>query len=125
MPSTRTLTTAFALSRLLFGVGLIAAPDKLSARWIGEDGERGPVQVIIRGLGARDIALSAGALACLRNDDQLAIWLAGAIVADLTDVASIFAPPASQLPDNARLGTVLLGGGAAAAGAALLARVKG
>jgi len=124
MPSTRTLTAAFALGRLLFGVGLVAAPDKLSARWIGSDGERGPVQVLIRGLGARDIALSAGALASLADDDRLAAWLAGAILADLSDVASIFVPPASQLPDNARLGTVLLGGGAAAAGAALLTQVK-
>jgi len=124
MPSTRTLTTAFALSRLLFGIGLIAAPDKLSARWIGKDGERGPVMVLLRGLGARDIALSVGALASLGDDDQLALWLAGAILGDLADVASIFVPPASQLPDNARLGTVALGGGAAAAGAALLARVK-
>jgi len=124
MPSTRHLTAAFALSRLLFGVGLIVAPDKLSARWIGEDGERGPVQVLLRGLGARDIALSAGALACIGDDDQLAVWLAGAIIGDLTDVVAIFVPPASQLPANARLGTVALGGGAAAAGAALLARVK-
>jgi len=125
MASTRTLTAAFALSRLVFGIGLIVAPDKLSARWIGEDGERGPVQVLLRGLGARDVALSAGALASLGDDDQLAVWLAGAIIGDLTDVASIFVPPASQLPDNARLGTVALGGGAAAAGIALLARVKG
>lgn len=125
MSSTRTLTTIFALSRLLFGVGMIAAPDKLTSRWIGDDGERGPVQVLIRGLGARDIALSAGALASLGDDDQLAVWLAGAVLADLSDVAAVFVPPASQLPDNARLGTVLLGGGAAAAGAALLARVKG
>lgn len=124
MPSTRTLTTAFALGRLAFGVGLIAAPDKLSARWIGADGERGPVKVLLRGLGARDIALSAGALASLGDDDHLALWLAGAIVGDLTDLASIFVPPASQLPSHARVGTVLLGGGAAAAGAALLAQVK-
>jgi len=124
MPSTRTLTTAFALSRLLFGVGLIVAPDKLSARWIGKDGQRGPVKVILRGLGARDIALSAGALASLGDADQLAAWLAGAIIGDLADVAAIFVPSASQLPPNARLGTVALGGGAAAAGAALLAQVK-
>ena len=100
------------------------APDRLSARWIGTDGERKPVQALLRGLGARDIALSAGALASLGDDDRLAVWLAGAILGDLTDVAAIFIPPAGELPDNARLGTVALGGGAAAAGIALLAQVK-
>ncbi len=124
MVSTRTLVALFATGRLLFGVGLLARPGKLAAGWIGEDGEREPVKVVLRGLGARDVALSAGALTSLGDDDRLALWLAGAILGDLADVASIFIPPASSLPDNARWGTVALGGGAAAAGVALLRRVR-
>jgi len=123
MPSTRTLVTLFATGRLLFGVGLLAKPQKLASGWIGEDGEREPVKVVLRGLGARDIALSAGALASLDDDDRLALWLGGAIVGDLADAVSIFLPPASTLPRNARWGTLALGGGAAVAGAALLRRV--
>ena len=41
MPSTRQLTTAFALGRLAFGVGLMARPDRVASGWIGEDAEKG------------------------------------------------------------------------------------
>lgn len=121
MSRTRTLTAAFALGRLAFGAGLIASPGRVASGWLGADAERAPVQVAIRGLGARDIALSAGALASLRDTEALRRWLAGAILADLCDVVSTLVTPGSVLPGNARWGTVALGGGSALAGAALLA----
>ena len=70
---------------------------------------------------ARDIALSAGTLASLRDTEALRRWLAAAILADLCDVVSTLVTPGSVLPGNARWGTVALGGGSALAGAALLA----
>ena len=124
MPSTRHLTIAFAASRIAFGAGLIAAPGTVAGRWLGKDAAREPVKVALRGLGARDIALSAGALAALDDPDQLAVLLGVTIASDLTDLAATLAVPAGQLPDNARVGTVVLAGAGAAVGAALLAAVK-
>jgi len=124
MPSTRQLTAAFALGRLAFGVGLMGRPDRVASGWIGKDAERGAVKIVLRGLGARDVALSAGALAALGDDDRLAHWIAAAIGCDLSDVVSTLAAPPDSLPGNARWGTVALGGGAALAGALLLAGIK-
>ena len=124
MPSARLLTTAFALGRLAFGIGLLARPRQVASGWIGQDAERGAVRVVLRGLGARDVALSAGALAALGDEDRLAHWLAAAIGCDLSDVVATLAAPAESLPGNACWGTVVLGGGSAVAGAALLAGLK-
>ncbi len=124
MGRTRNLTALFAAGRLAFGVGLLAAPATISRGWIGPDAERAPVKIALRGVGGRDIALSAGALASLGDRERLQLWLAGAIVADLCDTASTLAAPGGSLPDNARWGTVALGGGAALAGAALLRAVR-
>jgi hypothetical protein len=121
MAPTRTLTTAFALGRLAFGAGLLTAPEKLAARWIGADATRPPVKIVLRAVGARDIALSAGALASLRDEDALRLWLGGALISDLCDVVSTLVTPPDVLPANARWGTVALGGGSALIGAALLA----
>ncbi len=124
MASTRATTIAFAAGRIAFGAGLIAAPETVAARWIGRDAKRGPVKVALRGLGARDIALSVGMLLTLDDPDRLAPWLALTIGSDLTDIAATLAVPAGKLPDNARWGTVALAGAAAAGGAALLAAAK-
>jgi len=124
MPSTRTLTTAFAVVRLAFGAGLLAAPGRVAKGWIGADAEHEPVKIVTRGLGARDIALSAGVLAFLDDDDTLASLLAFTVLCDLCDVASTLAAPADSLPGNARWGTVAMAGGAAAASAALAVAVK-
>jgi len=78
----------------------------------------------VHGLAARDIALSAGALAALHDEDALAGWLAAAIACDLSDIVSTLAVPAKKLPSNARWGTVALGGSSAALGAVALALVK-
>jgi hypothetical protein len=124
MANTRHATAAFAASRIAFGAGLVAAPGTVAGRWLGDDAQRDPVKVAIRGLGARDIALSVGALATLDDPDRLATWLAVTILSDLTDMAATLAVPAGRLPDNARWGTVVLAGAGAAVGAALLAAAK-
>jgi hypothetical protein len=110
------LTALVALGRLAFGAGRITAPARVAAGWLGKDAERPAAQVAIRGLGARDIALSAGALAALDDNAQLRRWVLAAAACDLGDVAIALATPSDALPANARWGTVALGGGAALAG---------
>lgn len=124
MDAIRTTTALFAAGRIAFGVGLIAAPERVAGAWLGPDASRGPVKIAIRGLGARDVALSLGMLATLDDPDRLAPWLALTIGSDLSDMTATLAAPSGSLPDNARWGTVALAGAAAAAGAALLAAAK-
>ena len=124
MPSNRALTAAFAAGRLAFGAALLSAPGRTAQGWIGADAQDEPVKILTRGLGARDIALSAGVLAFLDDEDTLASLLAFTALCDLCDVAATLATPADSLPANARWGTVALAGGAAVAGLALARAAK-
>jgi len=124
MDALRTTTAAFAIGRIAFGVGLLAAPERVAGGWLGKDAASGPAKIAIRGLGARDIALSLGMLLSLDDTDRLAPWLAVTIGSDLTDLTATLAVPGDSLPDNARWGTVALAGAAAAAGAGLLAAAR-
>jgi hypothetical protein len=121
MPRPRTAVAAFALGRLAFGAGLLARPEAIASGWLGGDAERPPVQIALRGLGARDIALSAGTLASLGDERKLVPWLAAAVLSDVADVASTLVTPADALPRNARWRTVALAGASAGAGVALIA----
>jgi len=71
---------------------------------------------VLRALGARDIALSVGALAALDDPPRLARWVGAAVGCDLADVGATLVAPADGLPGNARWGTVALGGGSALVG---------
>jgi hypothetical protein len=113
---------AFALGRIAFGVGLLAAPQRVAKGWLAGDAQRRPTQVAIRGLGARDVALAAGVVLAAREGAAVRPWLVGCLACDLADIASTLAA-GSALPARARWGTVALAGGAAIAGAALTARV--
>jgi hypothetical protein len=120
MTSTRKLSVAFAAARGLFGLGLIVLPSRMGTSWLGPDAERAPVHIAIRGLGARDVALAAGTILAAVNGAPLRPWLLGSLGCDLTDIAATLAV-GDALPRRARLGTVALGGGSAAASAALAA----
>lgn len=109
------------MARLVFGAGLVAGPERVASGWLGRDAARAPVKIAIRAVGARDIALSAGALMTLDDPQAQRAWVAGAVLSDLGDVAATLAAPSAALPRNARWGTIALGGGSALAGAALLA----
>lgn len=113
------IASLFAAGRLAFGVGLIAAPGRIAGGWIGDDAGRPAAKIAVRGLGARDVALSAGALAAREDDARLASWVAAAVVCDLADIGITLATPADALPSNARWGTVALAGASALLGAVL------
>ena len=123
MPSTRTLISCFALGRIAFGAGLIVAPERVAARLDRRGRRRPAVKVAVRGLGARDIALSAGALAFAGEGDRARPWLLTAAASDCVDLAATLVA-GDALPDRARLGTALLAGGSALVGAALAAVVE-
>jgi hypothetical protein len=124
MPSLRGATIAFAGGRLAFGFGLIAVPDRTASGWLGSDAGRPPTQVAVRGLGARDIALSAGVAAGALGKGPVRPWLAACVACDLSDIAATVAA-GDSLSSRARWGTIALAGAAAAAGLALTAGAEG
>lgn len=118
--STKALTLAFAAGRGLFGVGLMAVPGRLASGWIPDDHSRSQTQMIVRGIGGRDIALAGGTVAAVVGEWDARPWLLAAIASDGSDIlASLLAGDA--LPGRAKKGTLALAGLAVACGVALVA----
>lgn len=101
-----------AAGRIGFGVALLLTPERLTTPWLGSDAARTGTRVVTRGLGARDLALGAGALAAGPAD--LRRWVAAGILADAADLAATVAA-GDSLPFGGRV----LVGAVASAGAAL------
>lgn len=122
-PSTamRATVAAFAAGRVAYGAGLAARPERVGRGWLGEVVDQPATQAALRGLGARDLALSAGALVAAARRTDVRGWLLAAIAGDLTDVAAAVAAR-DDLPPRAVAGTVALAGGSAAVSAVLAAR---
>ena len=112
------LVGAFALARMSYGVALLIAPERVAKSWIGEAAVRPPVKVVLRGLGARDVALSTGALRYADERDGVRPWLLAAVGCDLGDIAATLAA-GDAVSERARVGTVALAGCSALVGAAL------
>jgi hypothetical protein len=116
MTSSKTLAIAFGVARGAFGAGLIAAPSKVASGWLEQDAARPRAQVAIRGLGGRDIAISAGTVAAALDGAPVRPWLLASVGSDIADIAATFAAGRS-LGDRARYGTLALAGLSIAAGA--------
>lgn len=101
-----------AAGRIGFGVALALTPERVTTPWLGSDAARPATRVAARGLGARDLALGAGALVATGAD--LPRWVAAGILADAADLAATVAA-GDSLPVTGRM----LVGGVASAGAAL------
>ena len=108
-------------ARVVYGVGLAAAPERLARRWLGPAAATGPTQVALRGLAAREILIHGGALAAARRGAPLRPWLAASVAGDASDVAATAL--ASGLPPGAKRATVVVAGGSAALTAAVAALV--
>ena len=96
--------------RLGYGVGLVAAPKRLTARWLGDSAG---AEVAGRALGMREAILHAGALAAALGGRPVRPWLAASMAGDLTDIAATFAAR-DGLPDGSARATALVAGGSAA-----------
>jgi hypothetical protein len=97
------------------GAAVLAAPEQVTSRWLGEESATLPVVGdLARGLGARDLALGIATLKTL--DDPAGPYIqAACAVADSVDVlATILARDA--LPRKGVLATVVVAGAAAVAG---------
>lgn len=120
----RPLARLLAGGRLLIGAVLLAAPTAAGRRWIGDDAERPGTAVVLRGLGARDLAIGLGVLAALDTDAPVQRWLEAGAIADLAD-GTAMALVGDGLPRSTRLATAGTAVGAAALGIWLSRRLEG
>ncbi|HET6831321.1 MAG TPA: hypothetical protein VFH44_08240 [Solirubrobacterales bacterium] len=119
--ATRAAVAAFAAGRAAFGAALIARPERVGRGWLGEVVDQPATQVAIRGLGARDLALSGGALVAAAQGTGIREWLLATVASDLADITATVAAHDSLTP-RAVTGTVALAGGSVAAAVILAAR---
>jgi hypothetical protein len=85
------LAAGAAAFRALFGVALFAAPSKVGGMWIGPGAQRPETHTPLRAMGGRDIALGAGTLAALRNEDRPDVWLGAGAFSDSADLVATLA----------------------------------
>lgn len=123
MPLHRKVAVAVIAARIGYGAGLVAFPARLTKRWLGPAGHSGPTQVGVRGLGAREVVLHAGALLAALRGASLRPWLAASIAGDVADISST-AAARDELPEGSPLATLVVAGGSALISAALAAAVE-
>jgi hypothetical protein len=109
--------------RIAYAAALIAAPGRLGRPWLDSPADRGPTQIPLQALGARELVLHTGALLAALRRQALRPWLAASTAGDLTDVAATLARR-QQLPDGAARATAVVGGGSALISAGLAAALE-
>jgi hypothetical protein len=110
---------AVAAFRIAYGAALAAVPARTTRAWLGEEAARPAPTVALRALGAREIALHAGAMAAAASGAPVRPWLAASIGGDCSDIAATFASR-SGVPDGAPAKTLVVAGISAALSAAVL-----
>jgi hypothetical protein len=121
---TRARTGAAAVLglRVVYGVALVAAPERLARRWLGPSAATPPTQVPLRALGVRETILHGGAIAAALGDRPVRPWLAASIAGDLSDIASTVVGRGG-LPAEAPVATAVVAGASAALSAAVAVAV--
>jgi hypothetical protein len=109
MPASRVLAASVLALRVAYGAALIAAPARLTRRWLGPAVEGDPTRVALRGLGAREVLLHAGGLVATLRGDAVRPWLAASVAGDASDIAAT-AAGRSGLPDGAAPATLAVAG---------------
>ena len=113
MPASRILAVSVLGLRVAYGAALVAAPERLTRRWLGPATACDPAQVALRGLGAREVLLHAGGLAATLRGGAVRPWLAASVAGDLSDIAAT-AAGRRGLPAGAAPATLAVAGASAA-----------
>jgi hypothetical protein len=98
--------------RVAYGCALVAAPRRLTRRWLGPAAEQPGTVVAVRALGIREALLHAGALVAVGTGAPVRPWLGASIAGDLADIASTTAAR-DGLPQGAAPATATVAGGSA------------
>lgn len=88
----RDVAVGVAGGRIAIGVASLVAPGVVGRAMMGPDGDSRGTRLLLRGVGARDLALGIGVLAALDRDAPARDWLRASAVADGLDlVGSVLA----------------------------------
>jgi hypothetical protein len=105
-----------AAGRVALGVAVLAAPESVTSRWLGEQNASHPaVRYLARSLGVRDLALGALAMRTLDDPRLGPQVIVACAAADAVDALATVAAR-SHLPRAGAIGTVTVAGGAALVG---------
>jgi hypothetical protein len=107
-------------ARIAYGAALLAAPARITQRWLGPARETAAAQVALRGLAARELAIHCAGLAAALRGAPVRPWLAASLAGDLGDLAATLASRRG-LPSGSPAATTAVAGASAAITAALLA----
>src|SRR3954454_17718507 len=116
----RAAAVAVAGLRIAYGVALALAPGGTGSKWIGGDARRPATGVALRSLGAREIALHAGAAAAAVRGDAVRPWFLASMLGDFTDMVAT-AGASGHVPDDAPAKTFVVAGGSAFLSGAVVA----
>ena len=123
MHAARASAVAVVSLRVVYGAALIAAPERLTRKWLGDAAERAGGRVALRALGAREVLLHSGALRAVLAGDSALPWLVASFGGDLTDIASTVAER-DGLPDGSPQATAAVAGVSALLTAAVAAALE-
>ena len=122
MTRTRLAAAAVLAVRIAYGGALVAAPERVTKRWLG-NGARAPAATVgLRGLGAREVALHGAGLVAAVSGRPVRPWLAASVAGDVSDIAATAASGAG-LPDGSPRATLAVAGASALLSAAVAAAV--
>lgn len=119
----KAVPTVLAAGRIAFGAGLLLAPRTLASPWIGRHARDPLTTVMIRGFGARDLALGVGGLLCLRRPDvgRVRWWYGAQALSDGVDgLATLAAGSVMDPRRRALIGAVACGSALVGAATAVL-----
>lgn len=118
MENLQKYSIAFGACRIAYAVALLAAPERAASPWLGPATQGGGARVAARALAVRDGALGAGVLGAALTGSAARPWLVACVVSDLVDATATWLER-DALPERSGPATLVVAGGAAAAGAAL------
>ena len=121
---TKRLVIGYGALRAVYAVGLLADPDRVARPWLG-DVRPAAASIATRGLGARELALCAGAITAVVSGTPARPWLLACVASDATDVAATLSAAGHELPARSKPGTVLAAGAFGVAAATLARRIRG
>ena len=122
MTDSRSLARVHALGRAATGVALTLAPARVGGAWVGPVGERPEVRVITAAMGARDLAIGAGAALALARGSGARPWILAGVAADAVDLAATLRARDS-LPPLSVAGVTVIAAGSVAVGLRVLRSV--
>jgi hypothetical protein len=109
----RQLARTLASLRTAIGVALLVAPGAAGGAWLGGRPLDRRTRLLVRGLGARDLALGLGTLRALDEGAPVRPWVTMSMIGDLADVVAATGAARSLGPARTAVTLVAAGGGAA------------